>query len=85
MALAKLSIDLEARLANLQAGLDKAGLLAERQAERMQRAFSGASKALTAAGIRRPAVVLRGTLHPSRVRRAYLAACAYQNRHWMLT
>lgn len=50
MALAKLSIDLEARLANLQAGLDKAGLLAERQAERMQRAFSGASKALTAAG-----------------------------------
>ncbi len=50
MGLAKLSIDLEARLANLQAGLDKAGLLAERQAERMQRAFSGASKALTAAG-----------------------------------
>ncbi len=50
MALAKLSIDLEAKLANLQAGLDKAGLLAERQAERMQRAFSGASKALTAAG-----------------------------------
>lgn len=50
MALAKLSIDLEARLANLQAGLDKAGLLAERQAERMQRAFSGANKALVAAG-----------------------------------
>lgn len=50
MSLAKLSIDLEARLANLQAGLDKAGLLAERQAERMQRAFSGANKALVAAG-----------------------------------
>jgi len=50
MALAKLSIDLEARLANLQAGLDKAGLLAERQAERMQHAFSGANKALVAAG-----------------------------------
>lgn len=50
MAIAKLSIDLEARLANLQAGLDKAGLLAERQAERMQRAFSGASKALAAVG-----------------------------------
>ena len=30
MSLAKLSIDLEAKLANLQAGLDKAGLLAER-------------------------------------------------------
>ena len=30
MAIAKLSIDIEARLANLQAGLDKAGLLAER-------------------------------------------------------
>jgi len=42
------------------------------------------AKALTAAGMRRPAVVLRGTLHPSRVRRAYLAACAYQNRHWTL-
>ncbi|MGE4074928.1 MAG: hypothetical protein AB7F22_05215 [Reyranella sp.] len=40
--------------------------------------------ALTAAGFRRPAVVLRGTLHPTRVRRAYLAACAHQNRHWML-
>lgn len=50
MALAKLSIDIEARLANLQAGLDKAGLLAERQGERMQRAFSGASKAMVAAG-----------------------------------
>src|SRR5574337_2199435 len=50
MPIAKLSIDLEAKLANLQAGLDKAGLLAERQAERMQRAFAGASKALVAAG-----------------------------------
>lgn len=53
MAIAKLSIDLEARLANLQAGLDKAGLLAERQAERMQKAFAGASKAMAglAAGL----------------------------------
>lgn len=50
MAIARLSIDLEARLANLQAGLDKAGLLAERNAQRMQNAFSGASKALVAAG-----------------------------------
>ena len=39
------------------------------------------AKALTAAGIRRPAVVLRGTLHPTRVRRAYLAACAYAPGH----
>lgn len=50
MAIAKLSIDLEARLVNLQAGLDKAGLLAERNAQRMQNAFAGASKALAAAG-----------------------------------
>ena len=39
MAIAKLSIDLEARLANLQAGLDKAGLLAEQSADRMNGAF----------------------------------------------
>jgi hypothetical protein len=37
--IAKLSIDLEARLAGLQAGLDKAGLLAERQADRIEKAF----------------------------------------------
>ena len=36
MAIAKLSIDLEARLASLQAGLDKAGLLAERTASRQE-------------------------------------------------
>lgn len=46
MAIAKLSIDLEARLANLQAGLDKAGLLAARQAERMTSAFKGVQTAL---------------------------------------
>lgn len=39
MAIAKLSIDLEARLASLQAGLDKAGLLAEQSADRMNGAF----------------------------------------------
>jgi hypothetical protein len=44
MAIAKLSIDLEARLANLQAGLDKAGLLAERQAERINGAFNGIAR-----------------------------------------
>lgn len=41
MAIAKLSIDVEARLANLQAGLDKAGLLAERTANQISGAFSG--------------------------------------------
>jgi len=41
MAIAKLSIDIEARLANLQAGLDKAGLLAERTANQISGAFSG--------------------------------------------
>ncbi len=46
MAIAKLSIDLEARLANLQAGLDKAGLLAEQQADRMSAAFKGAQTAI---------------------------------------
>ena len=40
MAIAKLSIDLEARLANLQAGLDKAGFLAERQAQRIEASFA---------------------------------------------
>ena len=39
MPIAKLSVDLEARLANLQAGLDKAGLLAEQSADRMNGAF----------------------------------------------
>ena len=41
MSIAKLSIDLEAKLANLQAGLDKAGLLAEKQAARIESAFGG--------------------------------------------
>lgn len=40
MAIAKLSIDLEARLANLQAGLDKAGYLAEQQAARIEARFA---------------------------------------------
>lgn len=43
MALAKLSIDLEARLAGLQAGLDKAGMLAAKQAERIEGAFAKVS------------------------------------------
>ena len=48
MAIAKLSIDLEARLAGLQQGLDKAGRLAEQQSERMSRAFQGARTAALA-------------------------------------
>lgn len=41
MAIARLSIDLEARLASLQAGLDKAGVLAERNAARIGNAYNG--------------------------------------------
>lgn len=41
MALATLSIDLVARLADLQSGLDRAGRLAEEQATRISRAFDG--------------------------------------------
>jgi hypothetical protein len=41
MAIAKLSIDLDAKLAGLQAGLDKAGFLAEKSAQRIDKAFSG--------------------------------------------
>lgn len=41
MALAKLTIDLEARLAGLQAGLDKAGKLAEQRAAQINSAWTG--------------------------------------------
>ncbi len=41
MTIAKLTIDLEARLAALQAGMDKAGLLAERTAKQIGGAFNG--------------------------------------------
>lgn len=41
MALATLSIDLEAKLAKLQSGLDRAGRLAEINAARMEKAFEG--------------------------------------------
>jgi len=41
MALATLSIDLEAKLAKLQEGMDKAGRLAEIQAARIDKAFAG--------------------------------------------
>lgn len=54
MAIAKLSIDIEARLANLQAGLDKAGLLAERTANQISGAFSGLKSVAATVG---PALV----------------------------
>lgn len=50
MAIAKLSIDLEARLAGLQQGLDRAGVLAERQADRISTAFAGARSAAAGLG-----------------------------------
>ena len=50
MAIAKLSIDLEARLAGLQAGLDKAGLLAQRSADKIENSFSGAKSAIVGLG-----------------------------------
>lgn len=53
MSLAKLSIDLEARLAGLQEGLDKAGLLAERSAAKIESTFAGIGAAFK---------VLSGTL-----------------------
>lgn len=48
MAIAKLTIDLEARLAGLQQSLDKAGALAEKNSARMSRAFDGARTAALA-------------------------------------
>lgn len=50
MALASLSIDLVAKLAKFEQGLDKAGRIAEKRAQQIERAFSGVGKAL-AAGI----------------------------------
>lgn len=50
MSIAKLSVDLEARLAGLQQGLDKAAVLAERQAERISAAFSGVRAAAAGLG-----------------------------------
>jgi hypothetical protein len=50
MALATLSIDLEARLAGLQQGMDKAARLAEKESARMAKAFNLASAALAGIG-----------------------------------
>jgi len=51
MSIARLSIDLEARLANLQAGLDKAGVLAAKQAEQIEKAFSGLKATAASVGV----------------------------------
>ncbi|MEJ1933988.1 hypothetical protein WDZ92_27645 [Nostoc sp. NIES-2111] len=50
MALATLSIDLEAKLANLEAGMDKAARLAEKNAQATQAAWSRAGAGLAAIG-----------------------------------
>ena len=41
MALATLSIDVEARLAGLEAGLDKASRIAKQNADKIERSFDG--------------------------------------------
>lgn len=50
MAIAKLSIDLEARLANLQQGMDKAALIAQRNADKIEASFSGIRESAAALG-----------------------------------
>lgn len=62
MAIATLSIDLEARLGRLQAGLDKAGGLAQREAARMDRAFSGLNSTLKVLGGTLAGVLSAGAL-----------------------
>lgn len=70
MAIAKLSIDLEARLASLQAGLDRAGAIAERRmgeiassVNRVREAAAGVGSALTAAfSVAGLSVLTRGVL-----------------------
>jgi len=50
MSLAKLSIDLEARLAGLQEGMDKAAALAQRNAEKIEASFSSIKESAAAVG-----------------------------------
>ncbi len=50
MPIATLTIDLNAKLANLQASFDKAAQLSEKSAKRMESAFKGAGTALAALG-----------------------------------
>ena len=49
MPLAVVTIDLEARLAKLESGFDKAALLAQRNAQRIERAFGGVRTAISGA------------------------------------
>lgn len=51
MSLAKLSIDIEARLAGLQQGLDKATYLVERQAKSIEGAFGGVKSLVKGLGL----------------------------------
>ena len=50
MPIATLSIDLEARLANLQQGMDKAGRLAEKQSQQIESSFNGMKTAAAGVG-----------------------------------
>lgn len=50
MALATLSIDITAKIANIERDMGRAAQIAERNAKRMEQAFAGASKALGALG-----------------------------------
>ena len=49
MAIATLTIDIVAKLANLQTSFDKAAQLSERNAKRMENAFKSAGTAIKAA------------------------------------
>lgn len=51
MALATLSIDLVAKLANLETGLERAARIAEQRAKRIERAFRGIGVALGSLGV----------------------------------
>ncbi len=62
MALATLSIDLEARLAKLEAGLDKAGRMAEREAARMKASFGGLEGSLAKLGALAAGAFSAGTI-----------------------
>lgn len=50
MTIAKLTVDLEARLASLQAGMDKAGRLAEKTAAQISGAFNGLKSVAASVG-----------------------------------
>lgn len=66
MPLAVLSIDLEARLASLQAGFDQASRLAEKSAARMEAAFANVGRAgFAAAAVAAGVALLQRTIRPA--------------------